>query len=504
MDTDLNFIKETDRELELISRIKAQLEWDQETCLPSGGVKERSDQLSYLEGKLYDLLSDSEFGKRLEHVQQNFLENSSNIGAERDVALVRELLFRHRRIAKLPKALVQNIAKQSSINQLSWYSAKLNSDFSKFSPDLKETIKLLQNKIECIGYTNEKYDALLQEYEPGMQTKDLSLLFEALVPQLVDIVELIKSSKEKISTDFLGLYYSEPGQRRYSERLLKLVGFDHKRGRLDVSKHPFSTLLGNSDVRITTRFNENFLCSSLFGTLHEAGHGMYDLGHDSDLFNTGLSGGASLGIHESQSRFWENIIGRSYDFWMFSYPELQNTFPENLAQISLNEFYRAINRVQFTPIRVEADEVTYNLHIALRFQLERELVENNLLVDDLLEAWRVLSREYLFIDSINDSSGVLQDIHWPLFCFGYFPTYTLGNLYSAQFYKKMSSDLPDLKSQIQQGNFKNILKWLRVNIHAKGKIYNANDLCLKVTQKELDSKFYLIYLQEKYSELYGI
>jgi carboxypeptidase Taq len=301
----------------------------------------------------------------------------------------------------------------------------------------------------------------------------------------------------------LDTVFAEETQLKFNLLVLAAMGFEFERGRLDVSAHPFTTTLGASDIRLTTRYNEKFFPTSLFGTIHECGHGLYELGFGNDIKDSLLANAASLGIHESQSRLWENMVGRSRPFWKGFFPRLREYFPAALKNISGEQFYAAINTVKPSLIRVEADEVTYNLHIILRFELEKSLIKDELRVDDLPAAWKEKSGALLGITPATDAEGVLQDVHWSMGAFGYFPTYTLGNLYAAQFYASLCQQQPDTESEIEKGNLAPVLGWLRKHIHTHGAVYPAPELCRRVTGKKLDPGFFIEYLQQKYGELYG-
>ena len=490
-------LKRLDREIHLLEHVAALLQWDQETCMPPAAIDERAEQLALLHGEIHDRRTAPELGDLIAAG-----EELTGLG-ERDRALLRELRRSYDRETKLPKALVTAIARQASINHGSWVAARTASEFAIFRPDLEETLRLTRAKADHLGFEDTRYAPLLDEFEPWMTPAELSAVFDALRGPLVDLLERITASPVVLDDAVLRRDYDVAAQRAFSEHLLEALGFDAQRGRLDVSAHPFSTILGAADGRLTTRFQPNLLSGSMFGTIHECGHGLHGLGVAPELATSELGDGASLGICESQSRFWENLIGRSRAFWEHFYPHLQPRFPA-LAGVGLEQFYQAINAVRPSLIRIEADEVTYNLHILLRFTLERRLVDGELEVADLPDAWRAEARSLLGITPERDADGVLQDIHWSMFAIGYFPTYTLGNLYGAQFHAAMARAIPDWEEQVRGGRFGQILEWLRQRIHRHGRVYPAAEVCRRVTGAALDPGCFIAYLERKFGELYRL
>ena len=490
-------IRQLDREIHLLEHVTALLQWDQETCMPPGALEERADQLALLEGEVHARRTTSEMGDLIAAA-----ESRSDLSPS-DHALVRELRRSYDRATRLPADLVKAMARQGSVNHASWGEARGKSDFAIFRADLEHTLTLTREKADCLGSTETRYDPLLDEFEPWMTTAELRGVLDSLRAPLVDLLQRIAASDVELDDSVLRRDYDVSAQRAFSDHLLAALGFSSHTGRLDVSAHPFSTTLGARDGRLTTRFYPNLLSASIFGTIHECGHGLHGLGVAPELATTELGDGTSLGICESQSRFWENLIARRRAFWEHFYPQLQPRFPA-LADVDLDCFYRAVNGVKPSLIRVEADEVTYNLHILLRFALERRLVDGELEVADLPDAWREESRALLGIVPERDADGVLQDIHWSMFLIGYFPTYTLGNLYAAQFHATMARELPDWEEQVRRGQFEQILGWLRERIHQHGRIYSATEICRRVTGEPLDARYFLDYLERKFGELYRL
>jgi carboxypeptidase Taq len=396
------------------------------------------------------------------------------------------------------------LARQGALAQSKWVEARESSDFSIFSPSLGTVVGLVRELASALGYREEPYDPLLDEYEPYMKTRDLEKIFASFLPRLQDLVTRITAAGRGPDTSFLSRSYPLERQELFGRRVLETMGYDFSRGRLDISAHPFTSKMGTSDVRLTTRYNPNYFNTGIFGSIHEGGHGIYEQGAGAELGGTLLADGASMGLHESQSRMYENLIGRSLPFWKHFYPRLRELFPDALGDIDLPAFYRGINAVRPSLIRVEADEVTYNLHIVLRFNLEKAMLDGSLAVKDLPEAWNEQSEQLLGLTPPGAAEGVLQDIHWCWGEIGYFPTYALGNLYSAQFYAAMKRDLPGLEESVARGDFSMAGNWLGEKIHSQGRLYPAGELCARVTGRELDPACFLDYLEAKYTEIYGL
>jgi carboxypeptidase Taq len=422
---------------------------------------------------------------------------------EIDSAFFREKERQYRQSTRIPARLVREMAETASRGQHAWAAARRANDYNQFKPWLEKLLNLSRETADALGHDGNRYDALLDQYEPYARTDEVAAVFATLRAGLVDLVGRI-SEAPQVDTSFLDNSFPEDRQETISRRVMAALGYDAKRGRLDRSAHPFTTTLGAHDVRITTRYDEKLLTSGLFSTIHETGHALYELGVAQSLHGTILAEGTSLGIHESQSRMWENMIGRSREFWTFWLPELERTFPEQLNGISLEAFYHGINRVEPSLIRVEADEVTYGLHVILRFELEQALLAGDLTVDDLPGAWNEKSRALLGVEPADYAHGVLQDVHWSFGAFGYFPTYALGNLYAAQFLTAMERDMPGMWSSVAAGETNEILAWLRSNIHRYGKVRSAGTLVEEITGQPLDPSYFIEYLNQKYGAIYRI
>ncbi len=474
------------------------LSWDQETYMPPGAAESRANQLATLRRIAHERFTSDEIGVLLDELEPLAAELDPS---STEAGLVRVLRRDFDKAVKLPTDLVVAIAEAVSRGKEAWKTARKEDRFGLFAPHLERLIDLTRQKAEAYGYDDHVYDAILDEYEPGMKTAQVTEIFRALREELVPIVAAI-AANEETSDAVLHQRFDHRRQWDFGLDVIRAFGYDFERGRQDLSTHPFTTTFSINDVRITTRVNEAFLNPGLFGTLHEAGHALYEQGIDLELERTLLADGTSLGMHESQSRLWENLIGRSRVFWQYYYPRLQSVFPEQLNTTSIDAFYRAINKVKPGVIRVEADEVTYNLHIMLRFELEKELLEGRLDVHDLPLAWNTRMQDYLGVVPDTDAEGVLQDIHWSLGAFGYFPTYAIGNLMSTQLYSEALSELGELESQIAEGNFADLLAWLRSKIHRHGRKRDANDLLKDITGQPLQAGSWLTYIRRKYGELY--
>jgi carboxypeptidase Taq len=403
-----------------------------------------------------------------------------------------------RRQKKLPESFVRELAEVSSSAQTTWARAREKNDFKLFLPALRKIIELKQKEAKYVGFTDSPYDALLETYEPGMSTVEVSKILNDLKDFLVPFLATLTKTAQKKTAKTHG-HFPIDRQHAFNQSIAAKLGFDFGAGRLDKSTHPFTTNFHPNDVRITTRYREDDVLYSIPSTVHETGHALYEQGLMAEHFGTPLGESVSLGIHESQSRLWENMIGRSRPFWKHFYPILQKEFPVPFRKLTFDEFYRTQNVVTPSFIRTEADEVTYNLHIILRFEIEKELIEGSIDPVDLPKIWNAKMKQYLGIDVPSDREGVLQDVHWSAGLFGYFPTYSLGNLYAAQLWYQMQKEIPNLQKSIAAGKFADIREWLRVKIHRQGKAYSATELIKKITGEYPNSRYFSDYLREKYS-----
>ena len=449
-------------EIHHLQHAGAVLDWDQQTYMPPGGIEARAEQKATLSKITHERFIADETGALLAAAEQ---ETAGLPAEDLDAALLRVTRRDFDRATRLPTALVTEFTKTTALAQEEWAKARAADDYERFSPWLSRIIGLVQQVAHAIGFQDRLYDALLDEYEPGTTAAHLDVLFASLKREQLPLVRAITERADRADSSPLHREFDEDAQRRFAESILPECGFNFKRGRQDRSVHPFCTSFSKNDVRLTTRYDRKFLPSALFGSLHEMGHGLYEQGFADEIEGTRLAGGASLGLHESQSRMWENLVGRSRPFWRHYYPRLLAAFPGVLDDIDVEAFYRAINRVAPSLIRVEADEVTYNLHIILRYELENELLEGRLSVRDAPEAWNAKMREYFGLTPPNNREGILQDVHWSLGIMGYFPTYALGNLISVQLFEQAKADVPGLESSLERAEFLPLLEWLRASIH---------------------------------------
>ena len=497
----LNRLKEVLAEVTDLSRAAAVLEWDQETYMPPGGVVSRAAQLSTLLRLSHVQFTSDEVGSLLAALE----DEVAKLPYDSDVAsLVRVTRRDYDEARKLPPDLVAEVARAGSMARPVWEKARRDEKFSLFAPYLEKNVDLNRRIADALGYEERPYDALLDRSEPGMKTSELEAIFAELKRAIVPLVADIARHADEVDDRVLYRGFDPTMQISYALDVVRRLGYDLERGRQDISTHPFSTGFGPGDVRITTRVSPDFFNECLFGSIHESGHAMYNQGMGQNIDRTPLWGGASPGVHESQSRLWENLVGRSQAFWRHFYPSLRATFPEQLRDVDGEGFYRAVNRAYPSLIRVEADEVTYNMHVLLRFELENEMLEGTLKVKDLPEAWNSRVKSYLGLKVPNDREGVLQDIHWSYVSFGIFPGYTIGNLIGAQLMEKVRKDIPDLDAQIERGEFATLLGWLRKNVHRHGRKFTPNELLERATGRPLTAAPWIAYVHKKFGALYGL
>lgn len=480
-----------------IERAGGILDWDQKINMPSKGSASRAQQIATLRSLSHDLST----GKELYHLITE-LKEATDL-SEKEKRNVSEILRVLDKQKKFSSAFIKKMSTAQSEGYQAWVSARKENNFKAFQPYLEKLILLTLEKTETIGYKNHPYDALIDEYEPGVTTTYIEALFKQVQSQLVPFVKKILP-KSIPNNDFMFKQFNKEIQWNFGLSLLKQMGYDFDAGRQDISPHPFCTAFSPQDVRITTKVNENNLYEMIWSCIHEGGHALYEQGLNPDEYGLPAGDYCSLAIHESQSRLWENNIARGLPYWKFNFKELKSAFPAKLEKVSLDDFYRAINLVQPSLIRIQADELTYHMHILIRFEAEKALIEKILKVKDLPAFWNSKYKEYLNIEVDNDANGVLQDVHWSMGSFGYFPTYSMGSFYAAQFYYKAIKDIPDLLSEIEQGKLSSLLTWLRNHIHQYGNQYTASELCLKATGEKLDFKYFMQYANEKYSSLYNL
>ncbi len=489
------------RECALLESCAGVLGWDERTYMPRQGSAHRGEQVALLARLRHEKFTDPVVGELLSKVEGSPLVSEPTSDA---AANVREARRGYDRAVKVPGELVEEIARVTTRCQQVWQEARQANDFASFRPWLEKVVALKRREAQAVGYRDVPYDALVDEYEPGATTKEIAATFEALRQDLVPLVAAVAASPRKPRREVLEGDFPVPAQEAFGRHAAAAIGFDFEGGRLDVTTHPFCSGIGPGDCRICTRYNPRSFVDSFFGILHEAGHGIYEQGLPAEHFGTPRGSAASLGVHESQSRLWENQVGRSRPFWDHFFPEARKAFPAALGGVDPDDLYFAVNDVRPSFIRVEADEATYNLHILLRFELEQALVSGDLAPADVPGAWNEKFRHYLGLTPPDDKRGCLQDIHWSFGGIGYFPTYTLGNLYAAQFMESVRSDLPRIDDDFRRGEFGRLRGWLRERIHSQGHRFRAGELCRRVTGRALSHRPLIAYLREKYTPLYGL
>lgn len=497
MSEKLNQLKEILGEVSDLGHAASVLGWDQNVNMPPMGGEARGQQLATLGKIAQEKFISDEVGKLLDDLKSEFAPGTD------EADLIRVTSRNYEKAKRVPSEFVAEQAIVTTKAFEAWVEARSKSDFSIFRPHLEKVVDLVHKYISFFPAGNHPYDTLLDDYEPGMKTSEVQEIFSGLRMKQVDLIKKISAAKQ-VKDDFLHKKYNEKKVWDFGEAIITKFGYDWNRGRQDKAPHPFETTFSINDVRITNRFEPGNPLSTLFSAMHESGHAMYEQGINPAYERTPLEGGTSLAVHESQSRMWENLVGRSLPFWEHFFPEIKKAFPSQLDGVSVKSFYKAINKVEPSLIRVNADEATYNLHIMLRLELEIGMVDGTMKVKDLPEIWNTKMKEYLGITPPNDALGVLQDIHWSGGSIGYFSTYALGNLVSAQLWEKINKDIKDLDEQIRRGKFDALLAWLHEKIHVYGHKYDPQDIVQKVTGSKIDSAAYVRYLTKKYTDIYGL
>src|SRR6266571_2287727 len=484
-----------------LKSLNALAEWDQNTAMPEGAGEVRGHQLATLQGLLHERWTTPRLGTLLGELS-DVIKQAHFTDADR--GLVREAGRSYDHAVKLPRKLVEEIARVQASSFEAWRQAREQNDFASFAPWLSRTVALQREVADRLGYSETRYDALLDQYEPGMTTRKLDALFVPVRETSKNLLQCIEASGNAVDASCLEGDFAESQQLFLCERLLKGMGYDFSRGEVARSPHPFTTSFGSPfDVRLTVRTDTHFLPTSIMAAIHEGGHAVYEQGSSPGLVRTPVVGGASMGMHESQSRLWENAIGRSEAYWQGQYGAVQEIFPQQFAKVDVSTFARALNKVQPSLIRVEADEVTYNLHIIVRFEIERALINGDIAVETLPSLWNAKYREYIGVEPANDAEGVLQDIHWTS-GFGYFPTYTLGNLYAAQIFAKLRSVFPDFDAQLASGDTGFVLNCLREHMYAFGVIYQPEELMKRLTGETPNPQYFARYLTGKFEKIYNL
>ena len=493
-----NELTQCSRELWNIGSIRSLVSWDQQVNMPVKGIAHRAEMLSYLAQEMHHKSTDPRLGELLAAAEQGQWSPGQ-------AANLREWRRAYDQATKLPADLVRRRAELTARANAVWQEARANDDFPLFAPHLAELVSLSRETADCLGWQAERYDALLDQYEPDLTTAQCETFFAGLRSSVVPLLERIVASPVQADRDlFRNANFPEAGQCALGIAMTRALGFDYEAGRLDVSTHPFTSGFCSGDVRLTTRYDSRYPFQSLMGTIHEAGHGMYDQGLAAEHEGTPLGDSVSLGIHESQSRFFENNIGRSQAFWLHWFPRFRQTFLGIVDHVGFDDLYLLLNDVRPSLIRVEADEVTYTLHIMVRFEIERDLFRGTLQPADLPSAWNAKYRAYLGITPPTDREGVLQDIHWSWAYFGYFPTYALGTVYAAQLEAALRREVSDLDEQMAAGEFAVPLKWMRDHVHRLGMRHRPADLIQYATGKKPSTDDYVAYLTRKYEALYDL
>ena len=484
-----------------LSALGALAEWDQNTDMPEGAGEMRGDQMATLQGVLHERWTSERLGHLLDQLEHVSAQASLS---DADKGLIRESRRAYDRATKLPRTLVEELARVQAASFESWRKARTNNDFASFAPWLGRTISLQREVADRLGFVETRYDALLDQYEPGMTASKIDALFAPVREVSAALFKRIQASGHTVDDSCLQGDFAQEKQMELSKAVLRAMGYEFTHGGVARSPHPFTTSFGSPfDVRLTVNPDQHFIQASVMAAIHEGGHALYEQGSAPTLARTPLAGGASMGAHESQSRLWENNIGRSLPFWRGQYALVSAAFPEHFANVDVETFARALNKVQQSLIRIEADEVTYNLHIIIRYELERAMVNGEVAVESLPGMWNAKYREYLGIESETDSKGILQDVHWSS-GFGYFPTYTLGNLYGAQIFHKLHEVFPDLDARLEGGETAFILRWLEEHMYAHGAIYLPEDLVQRVTGELPNPDHFVRYLTHKFEGIYHL
>jgi carboxypeptidase Taq len=491
---DLRGLRERLAEVSDLGRAAGVLFWDQKVMMPPLGNPARAEAIATIGRIAHERFVDAEIGNLLERLRpyEESLEHDSD-----DASLIRVTRRDWEKQSRVPSELRAEMLRAAALGSQTWVEARAKSDFASFLPALERNLELKRRYVECFEWEDSPYTPLLDDFEPFMTTTEVAEVFGTIRPVLS---ELVKEAPD-VDASFLHGYFPAQSQREFADRVLATVGFEEGAWRMDTTVHPFCTSFSNRDVRLTTRYDESHL-DSFWSSMHEAGHGLYAHGLADSLERTPLAGSPSLGLNESQSRTWENLVGRSRPFWTHWFEPLQETFPAELGTVSLDDFVAAINRAEPSLIRVEADETTYSLHIVLRFELEQALIEDRLAPKDLPEAWNESMREFLGLDVPDDARGVLQDIHWSQGGIGYFPTYALGNVISLQIWAAVREAIPDVDAQMEAGELGELSAWLRDNLYSLGRKLTPKETIERITgSPTIDPQPYLAYLREKLAAL---
>jgi carboxypeptidase Taq len=488
------------QEIAKFSNAYALVEWDMRTKMPPKAAMSRAEVAGKLARTAFEMSTSPKMATFIEYFNRPNINEHLNEIDRRNVYLITK---EYRRISSIPPDKFEKFTIACSKGESVWQEAKAESDFNKFKPYLEEIIGYLKEFVELYGYEENKYDALLEDYEQSMTTKEIKKVIDGLKSELIPFIKEILSKGKMPDRSILHGNFDKSLQEKLSYEVLNAMNYDFKGGRIDETVHPFTTGIGVGDVRITTNYHIDDMTSAFFSTMHEGGHALYEQGISEAYKWMPIHNGASMGIHESQSRTWENLVGRSYAFWKYFFPKLEEVFPQ-YKKSSIDDFYRAINVIEPSLIRIEADEVTYNLHIMVRFEIEEALINGRVNVGELPDLWNSKMKEYLGVEPPDDGQGVLQDVHWSGGQLGYFPSYMLGNLYASQFFARARKDIPDLDDKISKGDLRTLREWQREKIHKYGALYDPKELIVKVTGEQLNYKYFMSYIKDKFSKVYGI
>lgn len=475
----------------------AVLGWDQEVYMPPKGFAFRGRQLATLASQAHEMVTSESYGNMLKELlgRVDLTEDEAD-----NIRLSWEDYDKNK---KLSIDFVEKLTEQTSAGYNAWLSARKQNKYELYAPELQKMLELKRQQADLYGYEGNPYNALLDDYEKGGSVAMLDSVFDSIKPALSSILARIKNARQ-VDDSFFNLHFPRQEQWDFSMEVLGKIGYDMEAGRQDISEHPFTTSFAPTDVRVTTRVDENDFASLLWSSIHEGGHALYEQGLPEDQYGLPLCAAASLSIHESQSRLWENNVGRSKNFWIDFYPRLQTYFPHQLAGISLDSFYKGMNKVQPSLIRTEADELTYHFHVVIRYEIEKALIAGDLDTMELRNVWNESYKKYLGVTVADDKQGILQDVHWSHGMFGYFPTYSLGSFYAAQFFEQAEKDIPGLHQQIAEGDNSRLLDWLRNKVHRNGRKYRSEDLCRNITGRGLDINSFIQYAEKKFTAVYDL
>ncbi len=486
------------KELQKIADVgfaSAVLSWDQETYMPPKGATFRAQQLATLAGIAHKMYTDPAIGNMIKVLKSN---NTLNEKETKNLNLVSEDYEKQK---KYSTAFVEEMSHTVSECFQAWQSAREKNKYELYAPVLNRLVELKRKECDLLGYKEHPYDALIDQHEKGMTTREVEVLFDDVKKELIPLVQRIAQSPQ-VDDSFFYQHYDKQKQWDFGIKLLEQMGYDFNAGRQDISAHPFTIHFSSQDVRLTTRIDENNLSEMIWSCIHEGGHGLYEQGLPVEEYGMPLGNHISLGIHESQSRLWENNVGRSLLYWQNNMNLARTYFPEQLKNVSAQDFYKAANKVTPSLIRTNADELTYHFHVLIRFEIEKALIEEKVNVNELPELWNALYKKYLGIEVPDNTRGVMQDIHWSHGSFGYFPTYSIGSFYAAQFYAAAQKQLKNLDNQLLNGKMEALLAWLRENIHQHGKMYTSSELCVKISGEKLNFRYFMDYVVKKYTNIY--